>query len=153
MKLYNDIEDVQDALLAILKRDLNTELDALNNSKAVQLDIPVFDDGAYYDNMDKNTCESAFVIYGVESTTPISLGNALQSQVTIAFVACYECAGEHESNRIMMRVQKAIEEVFKKAWRKDIRNDYNIIKTEPLLLSDDSGDYVKASGVMLEVTI
>ena len=152
-KRYKDIEDLQDAFVDVLKAGFSVRLAEINNSKASVLEIPTIANDSYYDSLDRNASEAAFMLYGVEGVEPIEAGNDVAKIVNLAFIACYDSADDINFSRMMLRVQRAMTEILSEAWRNEIKNDFEIIRTDPLLLSDDSGEFTKASGVIVRASI
>jgi hypothetical protein len=150
---YNDEEDLLDAFVNILKAKFNEELERIDTSKSEILNIPKIDTDQYFDTLNLNACKVSFMFYGVEETTPIQAGNDVAKSATFAFMACYNSVNDLKLSRTMLRVQKALENVLKDSWRKEISNNFEITRTDPLLMKDDSGDFTVAAGVMVEAQI
>lgn len=153
---YSDIEDIQDAIVDVLKADLDTEIKAVVASKPTKVtatEIPDLLESSFYDSLDRNISESFFILYGIEGTNLVQAGNDTQTTVRLAFIGCLTSSDDPSMSRKLLRIQKALENVLKDVWRKTIKNDTIITQTEPLLLVDDNGSYTRAGGVIVEITI
>lgn len=158
---YNNIEDILDAFVSVLKDNFNADItaynDLRNSDKNTEIEISTVEADDYYDTLDQNSNASCFMMYGVSSVSPLQIGQGgsdLQKPNSeLHFIYAYETAGEITQVRKMLRIQEILEQIMAKKATLLIKNDFSITRTDPLTLQDDSGNYLKACGLLVTVDV